>query len=78
MTTPIDFGNGSQAVPQERRHRKELEAPRGRRQERGKTNTLWQGRGKTNSAVAMNSPNQAIFFLIKFVTSNSITRAMES
>ena len=30
-----------------------------------------QGQGKTNSAVAMNSPNQAHFFFIKFVTSNS-------
>ena len=28
-----------------------------------------QGQGKTNSAVAMNSPNQAHFFFIKFVTS---------
>ena len=41
--------------------------------ERGKTNS---GRGRTRQNQYMNSPNQAIFFLIKFVTSNSSHRAM--
>ena len=41
-------------------------APRGRGTERAKPIARLHAEGKTNSAVAMNSPNQAHFFLIKF------------